>query len=208
MLLGKWEKTTKREKCCDVIIHGLWSFSKLTSLFNTLLPRRNGKCKTRTSHICKSGFSAVNKDIYSYLVCFSFSQAISDCYKKHWCLINTLLWNLRRVVSVLINHYFWNNVVYLKLWSMLDGALLKICSRDTKDSMDSFHGGWVTDLHFSPDNRVLVSTGGYIKVHTLYRSLYTSKRLEAHPGKEQFKKKKKFNLRMLHVQLWFRAGEK
>uniref|UniRef100_A0A671MPA7 Apoptotic protease-activating factor 1-like n=1 Tax=Sinocyclocheilus anshuiensis TaxID=1608454 RepID=A0A671MPA7_9TELE len=51
----------------------------------------------------------------------------------------------------------------IRLWSMLDGALLKICSRDTKDSMDSFHGGWVTDLHFSPDNRVLVSTGGYIK---------------------------------------------
>ncbi|XP_067283441.1 apoptotic protease-activating factor 1 [Pseudorasbora parva] len=51
----------------------------------------------------------------------------------------------------------------IRLWSMLDGALLKICSRDTKDSMDSFHGGWVTDLHFSPDDRVLVSTGGYIK---------------------------------------------
>lgn len=51
----------------------------------------------------------------------------------------------------------------IRLWSMLDGALLKICSRDTKDSMDSYHGGWVTDLHFSPDNRVLVSTGGYIK---------------------------------------------
>uniref|UniRef100_A0A8C2IFC3 Apoptotic peptidase activating factor 1 n=1 Tax=Cyprinus carpio TaxID=7962 RepID=A0A8C2IFC3_CYPCA len=51
----------------------------------------------------------------------------------------------------------------IRLWSMLDGALLKICSRDTKDSMDSFHGGWVTDLQFSPDNRVLVSTGGYIK---------------------------------------------
>ncbi|XP_048010343.1 apoptotic protease-activating factor 1 isoform X2 [Megalobrama amblycephala] len=51
----------------------------------------------------------------------------------------------------------------IRLWSMLDGALLKICSRDTKDSMDSFHGGWVTDLHFSPDNRVLVSIGGYIK---------------------------------------------
>ncbi|XP_056603976.1 apoptotic protease-activating factor 1 isoform X2 [Triplophysa dalaica] len=51
----------------------------------------------------------------------------------------------------------------IRLWSMIDGNLLKICSRDTKDSMDSFHGGWVTDLHFSPDNRVLVSTGGYIK---------------------------------------------
>ncbi|XP_039524300.1 apoptotic protease-activating factor 1 isoform X1 [Pimephales promelas] len=51
----------------------------------------------------------------------------------------------------------------IRLWSMLDGALLKICSRDTKDSMDSFHGGWVTDLHFSPDDSVLVSTGGYVK---------------------------------------------
>lgn len=30
--------------------------------------------------------------------------------------------------------------------------------------MDSLHGGWVTDLHFSPDNSLLVSTGGYIKV--------------------------------------------
>nr|XP_055046706.1 apoptotic protease-activating factor 1 isoform X1 [Misgurnus anguillicaudatus]XP_055046707.1 apoptotic protease-activating factor 1 isoform X1 [Misgurnus anguillicaudatus] len=51
----------------------------------------------------------------------------------------------------------------IRLWSMIDGSLLKICSRDTKDSMDSLHGGWVTALHFSPDNRVLVSTGGYIK---------------------------------------------
>ncbi|XP_030633054.1 apoptotic protease-activating factor 1 [Chanos chanos] len=51
----------------------------------------------------------------------------------------------------------------IRLWSMLDGTLLKVCSRESKDSMDSFHGGWVTDLHFSPDNRVLVSTGGYIK---------------------------------------------
>lgn len=30
--------------------------------------------------------------------------------------------------------------------------------------MDSLHGGWVTDLHFSPDDSLLVSTGGYIKV--------------------------------------------
>ncbi|TSK13554.1 Apoptotic protease-activating factor 1 [Bagarius yarrelli] len=51
----------------------------------------------------------------------------------------------------------------IRLWSMLNGNLLKICSLEKKDSMDSFHGGWVTDLHFSPDNKVLVSTGGYIK---------------------------------------------
>lgn len=51
-----------------------------------------------------------------------------------------------------------------QLWSVKDGSLLKICSRDGKDGMDSLHGGWVTDLHFSKDDRLLVSTGGYIKV--------------------------------------------
>ncbi|XP_062299410.1 apoptotic protease-activating factor 1 isoform X1 [Scomber scombrus] len=51
----------------------------------------------------------------------------------------------------------------IRLWSVNDGTLLKICSRDGKDGMDSLHGGWVTDLHFSPDNSLLVSTGGYIK---------------------------------------------
>nr|XP_029510221.1 apoptotic protease-activating factor 1-like [Oncorhynchus nerka] len=51
----------------------------------------------------------------------------------------------------------------IRLWNMKDGTLLKICSRDNKDAMDSLHGGWVTDLHFSPDNTVLLSTGGYIK---------------------------------------------
>uniref|UniRef100_A0A674D376 Apoptotic protease-activating factor 1 n=1 Tax=Salmo trutta TaxID=8032 RepID=A0A674D376_SALTR len=44
-----------------------------------------------------------------------------------------------------------------------DNGEIRICSRDNKDAMDSLHGGWVTDLHFSPDNTVLLSTGGYIK---------------------------------------------
>ncbi|XP_048886829.1 apoptotic protease-activating factor 1 isoform X1 [Brienomyrus brachyistius] len=51
----------------------------------------------------------------------------------------------------------------IRLWCVPDGSLLRICSSGSKDSMDSLHGGWVTDLHFSPDDRVLVSTGGYVK---------------------------------------------
>ncbi|XP_040886079.1 apoptotic protease-activating factor 1 isoform X1 [Toxotes jaculatrix] len=51
----------------------------------------------------------------------------------------------------------------IRLWSVKEGSLLKICSREGKDGMDSLHGGWVSDLHFSPDNSLLVSTGGYIK---------------------------------------------
>uniref|UniRef100_A0A665WG17 CARD domain-containing protein n=1 Tax=Echeneis naucrates TaxID=173247 RepID=A0A665WG17_ECHNA len=51
----------------------------------------------------------------------------------------------------------------IRLWSVKEGCLLKICSQESKDGMDSLHGGWVTDMHFSPDDSLLVSTGGYIK---------------------------------------------
>ncbi|XP_008398784.1 apoptotic protease-activating factor 1 isoform X1 [Poecilia reticulata] len=51
----------------------------------------------------------------------------------------------------------------IRIWSVKDGSLLKVCSQESKDATDSVHGGWVTDLHFSPNNAVLVSTGGYIK---------------------------------------------
>uniref|UniRef100_A0A3Q2U2A1 Apoptotic protease-activating factor 1 n=1 Tax=Fundulus heteroclitus TaxID=8078 RepID=A0A3Q2U2A1_FUNHE len=51
----------------------------------------------------------------------------------------------------------------IRIWSVKDGSLLKVCSQESKDGMDSLHGGWVTDLHFSPNNSLLVSTGGYIK---------------------------------------------
>ncbi|XP_061815510.1 apoptotic protease-activating factor 1 [Nerophis lumbriciformis] len=51
----------------------------------------------------------------------------------------------------------------IRLWSVEEGSLLKVCTQDGKDGMDSLHGGWVTDLHFSPNNSLLVSTGGYVK---------------------------------------------
>ncbi|XP_049616690.1 apoptotic protease-activating factor 1 [Syngnathus scovelli] len=51
----------------------------------------------------------------------------------------------------------------IRLWSVAEGSLLKICSRAGKDGLDSLHGGWVTDLHFSPDDSLLVSTGAYVK---------------------------------------------
>uniref|UniRef100_A0A8C2AJP7 Apoptotic protease-activating factor 1 n=1 Tax=Cyprinus carpio TaxID=7962 RepID=A0A8C2AJP7_CYPCA len=102
-----------------------------------------------------------------------FATTSADRTAKVW---NSASWEMNFLLKghkdcVRSCRFSWNNKRLatgddngeIRLWSMLDGALLKICSRDTKDSMDSFHGGWVTDLHFSPDNRVLVSTGGYIK---------------------------------------------
>ncbi|XP_066561731.1 apoptotic protease-activating factor 1 isoform X1 [Amia ocellicauda] len=51
----------------------------------------------------------------------------------------------------------------IKIWCAIDGTLLRVCTQDSKDSLESYHGGWVTDLHFSPDGCALISTGGYIK---------------------------------------------
>uniref|UniRef100_A0AAY4D2H3 CARD domain-containing protein n=1 Tax=Denticeps clupeoides TaxID=299321 RepID=A0AAY4D2H3_9TELE len=82
-----------------------------------------------------------------------------------------------------------------KLWNVRDGAPLKIYSRGSKDSMDSLHGGWVTDLHFSPDSKVLVSTGGYIKwwnvetgeaLQTFYTAGANLKRIHVSPDFSTF----------------------
>ncbi|XP_078409567.1 apoptotic protease-activating factor 1 isoform X2 [Cetorhinus maximus] len=50
----------------------------------------------------------------------------------------------------------------IRIWRVQDGSLLHICSEESENK-DSKHGGWVTDLHFSPNSKMLVSTGGYIK---------------------------------------------
>ncbi|XP_051889659.1 apoptotic protease-activating factor 1 isoform X2 [Pristis pectinata] len=50
----------------------------------------------------------------------------------------------------------------IRIWRVRDGSLLHICPNDA-EIKDSKHGGWVTDLHFSPNSKILVSTGGYIK---------------------------------------------
>ncbi|XP_005991379.1 apoptotic protease-activating factor 1 isoform X2 [Latimeria chalumnae] len=51
----------------------------------------------------------------------------------------------------------------IRIWKVSNGKLLNICPKDAGNSTESKHGGWVTDLHFSPDSKILVSTGGYIK---------------------------------------------
>uniref|UniRef100_A0A8B9C9I6 Apoptotic protease-activating factor 1 n=1 Tax=Anser brachyrhynchus TaxID=132585 RepID=A0A8B9C9I6_9AVES len=50
-----------------------------------------------------------------------------------------------------------------KIWDILTGGLLHFCSPVTVDEGEPTHGGWVTDLSFSPDSEMLVSSGGYLK---------------------------------------------
>ncbi|XP_050790453.1 apoptotic protease-activating factor 1 isoform X1 [Gopherus flavomarginatus] len=51
----------------------------------------------------------------------------------------------------------------IRIWAVLGGELLHLCSPVTVDEGESTHGGWVTDLCFSPESNMLVSCGGYLK---------------------------------------------
>ncbi|XP_010219487.1 PREDICTED: apoptotic protease-activating factor 1 [Tinamus guttatus] len=51
----------------------------------------------------------------------------------------------------------------IRIWDALTGELLHYFSPVTVDEGEPTHGGWVTDLSFSPDSKMLVSCGGYLK---------------------------------------------
>uniref|UniRef100_A0A8C0GJ93 Apoptotic peptidase activating factor 1 n=1 Tax=Chelonoidis abingdonii TaxID=106734 RepID=A0A8C0GJ93_CHEAB len=51
----------------------------------------------------------------------------------------------------------------IRIWDVSRGELLHLCSPITVDEGESTHGGWVTDLCFSPESNMLVSCGGYLK---------------------------------------------
>lgn len=50
----------------------------------------------------------------------------------------------------------------IRLWSVGSGELLRLCSNMAIVEGDILHSGWVTELHFSPDGKTLLSTGGYL----------------------------------------------
>ncbi|XP_006875999.1 PREDICTED: apoptotic protease-activating factor 1 isoform X5 [Chrysochloris asiatica] len=50
-----------------------------------------------------------------------------------------------------------------KLWNVSNGELLHLCAPVSVEEGVATHGGWVTDLCFSPDSKMLVSAGGYLK---------------------------------------------
>ncbi|KAL2775867.1 apoptotic protease-activating factor 1 isoform b [Daubentonia madagascariensis] len=50
----------------------------------------------------------------------------------------------------------------IRIWNVFNGELLHLCAPITEEGATT-HGGWVTDLCFSPDSKMLVSAGGYLK---------------------------------------------
>nr|KAF6451594.1 apoptotic peptidase activating factor 1 [Molossus molossus] len=51
----------------------------------------------------------------------------------------------------------------IRIWNVSNGALLHLCAPVSVEEGAATHGGWVTDLCFSPDSKMLVSAGGYLK---------------------------------------------
>ncbi|XP_068827343.1 apoptotic protease-activating factor 1 isoform X3 [Capricornis sumatraensis] len=50
----------------------------------------------------------------------------------------------------------------IRIWNVSNGELLHLCAPISVEGAAT-HGGWVTDLCFSPDTKMLVSAGGYLK---------------------------------------------
>ncbi|XP_062928578.1 apoptotic protease-activating factor 1 isoform X1 [Mobula hypostoma] len=99
-------------------------------------------------------------------------SASADKSAKIWSLKNTMppLVLAGHNACVRSCRFTWDNEYLatgddngeIRIWRVRDGSLLHVCPNDA-EIKDSKHGGWVTDLHFSPNSRILVSTGGYIK---------------------------------------------
>uniref|UniRef100_A0A8C0QJG4 Apoptotic protease-activating factor 1 n=1 Tax=Canis lupus familiaris TaxID=9615 RepID=A0A8C0QJG4_CANLF len=51
----------------------------------------------------------------------------------------------------------------IRIWNVSNGELLHLCAPILVEEGAATHGGWVTDLCFSPDSKMLVSAGGYLK---------------------------------------------
>ncbi|XP_061272978.1 apoptotic protease-activating factor 1 isoform X2 [Bos javanicus] len=51
----------------------------------------------------------------------------------------------------------------IRIWNVSNGELLHLCAPISVEEGAATHGGWVTDLCFSPDTTMLVSAGGYLK---------------------------------------------
>ncbi|XP_038170517.1 apoptotic protease-activating factor 1 [Arvicola amphibius] len=51
----------------------------------------------------------------------------------------------------------------IRIWNVSGGQLLHLCAPISVEEGTATHGGWVTDLCFSPDSKMLVSAGGYLK---------------------------------------------
>uniref|UniRef100_A0A8C6MNE7 Apoptotic protease-activating factor 1 n=1 Tax=Moschus moschiferus TaxID=68415 RepID=A0A8C6MNE7_MOSMO len=57
----------------------------------------------------------------------------------------------------------------IRIWNVSNGELLHLCAPISAEEGTATHGGWVTDLCFSPDTKMLVSAGGYLKVRDSQR---------------------------------------
>ncbi|XP_072629346.1 apoptotic protease-activating factor 1 isoform X5 [Canis lupus baileyi] len=60
----------------------------------------------------------------------------------------------------------------IRIWNVSNGELLHLCAPILVEEGAATHGGWVTDLCFSPDSKMLVSAGGYLKAITSPGTLF------------------------------------
>ncbi|CAJ0932593.1 unnamed protein product [Ranitomeya imitator] len=115
---------------------------------------------------CHSG-AILSCDISSDSLKFSSTSA--DKSAKIWSLAGlSLLHELRGHQSCVRCCHFSSDDHYLAtgddngeimIWSVQSGQLLRQCQETSVNKID----GWVTDIHFVPDSKILVTSGAHVK---------------------------------------------
>ncbi|XP_073412985.1 apoptotic protease-activating factor 1 isoform X1 [Dendrobates tinctorius] len=98
-----------------------------------------------------------------------FSSTSADKTAKIWSLAGlSLLHELRGHQSCVRCCHFSSDDRYLAtgddngeimIWSVQSGQLLRQCHETSVNNID----GWVTDIHFAPDSKLLVTSGAHVK---------------------------------------------
>ncbi|KAM4749517.1 apoptotic protease-activating factor 1 [Rhinophrynus dorsalis] len=154
-------------KCFKIMQHSRllsWSFDGTVKIWNLV-----------TGHI-EQEFSCHTEAVLSCDVSpdtTKFASTSADKSAKIWSFDKgSLLHELKGHQScVRCCSFSWDNKYLatgddnseIMIWSASTGQLLRQCLEMSVNRDDILHSGWVTDLHFSPDSKLIVSSGANVK---------------------------------------------
>ncbi|OWK63053.1 Apoptotic protease-activating factor 1 [Lonchura striata] len=142
-----------------------WSFDGTVKVWNitTGNPERDFACHTGAVLSCAvspdgSKFSSASADKTAKIWSFESSSVLHELKDHEDCVRCCTFSPNNKLLAT------GDDKGEIRIWDILTGTLLHFCSPVTVDEGEPTHGGWVTDLSFSPDSKMLVSSGGYLKI--------------------------------------------
>ncbi|XP_006888567.1 PREDICTED: apoptotic protease-activating factor 1 isoform X3 [Elephantulus edwardii] len=141
-----------------------WSFDGTVKVWNIITGKieKDFDCHQATVLSCDispdgTKFSSASADKTAKIWSFELSSPLHELRGHKGCVRCSLF----SADSTLLATGDDNGEV--RIWNVSNGELLHLCAPISAEEGVATHGGWVTDLCFSPDGKMLVSAGGYLK---------------------------------------------